>query len=125
MKCKIFSSILFLQYGLEDFTPIPKPVDNFSTSVEMEERVLPVFNGWGTHEDSEQNCITVEPKAPQFDFKKFYKHDGQILRFGAKLLDDVHPENMDRIFTICYYLMDDTIGIYEFAYRNSGFIVSY
>lgn len=84
-------------------------------------RRLPPYNGWGSYEDSEGNCITVEPKAPQADFKKLMKYDGCILRFGAKLMSSIR-ENCERSFVISYYLADDTIQIYEIPRRNSGFM---
>lgn len=39
------------------------------------DRELPPWNGFGTHEDSAQNCITVEPKPPLKDIKKFLTYD--------------------------------------------------
>lgn len=88
----------------------------------MDTRILPVFNGWGSHEDSEGNCKTTEPKAPKRDFNKFINLDRIILRFGAKMLSNI-KENNERVFIISYYLSDDTISVYELGMRNSGFLV--
>lgn len=63
----------------------------------------------------------MEPKPPQADFKKLFKYDGCILRFGAKLVSVIR-ENCDRSFVISYFLADDTLQIYEVARRNSGFV---
>lgn len=64
------------KYGVSDFTPAATPVDLQEPIVEeAQERELPPWNGYGTFEDSAQNCITVEPKAPERDFKKFLKFD--------------------------------------------------
>lgn len=87
----------------------------------MASRRLPPYNGWGSHEDSEGNCITVEPKPPQADFKKLFKYDGCILRFGAKLISPIR-ENDERDFVISYFLADDTLQVYEASRRNSGFL---
>lgn len=87
----------------------------------MGSRRLPPYNGWGSHEDSEGNCITVEPKPPQADFKKLFKYDGCILRFGAKLISAIR-DNGERDFVISYFLADDTLQIYETSRRNSGFL---
>ena len=85
------------------------------------ERILPPYNGWGSYEDSEGNCKSVEPKPPQPDFKKFIQFDRYVLRFGGKLLSTI-KENCERVFIISYFLSDDTIQIFEIAARNSGFL---
>ncbi|XP_061390960.1 EF-hand domain-containing family member C2 [Musca vetustissima] len=110
------------KYGIEDFTPTPVPsrADD-SLPARRRERILPPYNGWGSYEDSEGNCISVEPKPPQADFKKFIQLDRYVLRFGAKLLSTI-KENCERMFIISYYLSDDTIQIFEVASRNSGFL---
>ncbi|XP_060652660.1 EF-hand domain-containing family member C2 isoform X2 [Drosophila nasuta] len=110
------------KYGIQDFTPqsLPERSDERPCYTGQVRR-LPPYNGWGSHEDSEGNCITVEPKAPQADFKKLFKYDGCILRFGAKLMSVIR-ENCERSFVISYYLADDTVQIYEVARRNSGFV---
>lgn len=110
------------KYGIEDFPVQPKPFNNNKQCFEPPERVLPVFNGWGSHEDSEGNCKTVEPKQPHKDFNKFIKLDRFLLRFGAKVLSKIH-ENNERVFIVTYYLSDDTISVYELGMRNSGFLV--
>lgn len=110
------------KYGIEDFPVQSKPFDNNKNCFDPPERVLPVFNGWGTHEDSEGNCKTVEPKPPHKDFGKFINLDRYLLRFGAKLISNIQ-ENNERVFIITYYLSDDTISIYEMGMRNSGFSV--
>ncbi|XP_052867936.1 EF-hand domain-containing family member C2 [Anopheles cruzii] len=109
-------------YGLEDFTPLY----GYSASREQfvssrrADRELPPFNGWGTHEDSEGNCLTLEPKPPKIDFRKFVAYDRCSLRFGAQMVSNVR-ENNDRFFVISYHLSDDTISVYEIPIRNSGF----
>ncbi|KAF7284998.1 EF-hand domain-containing family member C2-like [Rhynchophorus ferrugineus] len=118
------------KYGISEFTPIPLP----STKQKIvyipkpKDRDLPPWNGFGTYEDSAQNCITVEPKAPHRDFKKFLLYDrngldSHILRFEAKMKSKI-PENCSRNFVISYYLTDDTVSVFEVAKRNSGFATS-
>ncbi|EDV34107.1 uncharacterized protein Dana_GF15903 [Drosophila ananassae] len=110
------------RFGIQDFTPLAIPnrsddcADHKST-----ERMLPPFNGWGSYEDSVGNCLSVEPKPPKSDFKKFIKFDRYVLRFGAKMLSTIKA-NCERIFVISYYLCDDTLQIQEIAVRNSGFL---
>lgn len=108
------------KYGIENFKAEYNPAVA-RTSNESSERKLPPFNGWGSHEDSEGNCKTVEPKPPQRDFVKFFKYDGYVLRFGARLISKIQ-ENNERAFIILYYLDDDTISVYEVGLRNSGFL---
>ncbi|XP_055921545.1 EF-hand domain-containing family member C2 [Eupeodes corollae] len=110
------------KYGLEDFSPLPLP-NHYEDQIaqRMRERQLPPYNGWGSYEDSEGNCISVEPKPPQGDFKKFVTLDKFILRFGAKMISTIR-ENCERVFVVSYYLSDDTIQIFEVAERNSGFL---
>ncbi|EDW74855.1 uncharacterized protein Dwil_GK15906 [Drosophila willistoni] len=112
------------KYGIQDFTPQPLPEFSDvrpSTQGGVLNRRLPPYNGWGSYEDSEGNCLTVEPKPPHADFKKLMQFDGCILRFGAKLISAIR-ENLERNFIISYFLADDTVQIYEVARRNSGFL---
>ncbi|XP_055609941.1 EF-hand domain-containing family member C2-like [Uranotaenia lowii] len=111
------------KFGVEDFTPIlgysvtkPGPMVGY-----RRERILPPYNGYGSHEDSEGNCKTVEPKPPKIDFRKFIVYDRCNLRFGARMISDI-KENNDRFFVITYYLSNDTISVYELMIRNSGFL---
>lgn len=107
-------------HGIEDFTPLLRP-HRATHVIQNGERLLPPFNGWGTHEDSESNCKTVEQKPPKVDFHKFIKLDRYMMRFGARMVSDVQ-ENRERMFVITYYLSDDTISVYEIGARN-GFKV--
>lgn len=109
------------KFGIEEFPTIAKPIT--TRHYWKDERILPPYNGWGTHEDSEGNCKSIEPKAPHRDFRKFLQLDGFMLRFGAKMQSNI-AENHDRTFIVTYYLCDDTISVYEIAEENSGFFVS-
>ncbi|XP_035890805.1 EF-hand domain-containing family member C2 [Anopheles stephensi] len=110
-------------YGVEDFTPLygySAPREQFVQG-RRPDRELPPFNGWGTHEDSEGNCLTLEPKPPKINFRNFVVYDRCSLRFGARMISHVR-ENNDRFFVISYHLSDDTISVYEIPIRNSGFL---
>ncbi|XP_033239499.1 EF-hand domain-containing family member C2-like [Drosophila pseudoobscura] len=110
------------RYGVQDFSPLAIPTrSDVCTDYRQKERILPPYNGWGSYEDSVGNCLSVEPKPPKTDFKKFIKFDRYVLRFGAKMLSTI-KENCERIFVISYYLSDDTLQIQEVAVRNSGFL---
>ncbi|CAG9766108.1 unnamed protein product [Ceutorhynchus assimilis] len=118
------------KYGISEFAPISPPASNQKTVyiARPKERELPPWNGFGSYEDSAQNCITVEPKAPLRDFKKFLLYDrigldSHILRFKAKMISKV-PENCSRKFIISFYLTDDTLAVFEIGQTNSGFTTS-
>lgn len=61
---------------VDDFSPVEKPkIEDVVISVPLHKRKLPPWNGYGSFEDSAQNCITVEPKQIFRDFKKFLNLD--------------------------------------------------
>lgn len=124
--CDAFTQDYFRKkFGIEKFAKISKPIKSQKCwKHQVIEKTLPPFNGWGTHEDSEANCKSVELKAPHRDFKKFLHLDGFMLRFGARM-QSVIEENRDRTFIVTYYLSDDTISVYEIASENSGYSVSF
>ncbi|XP_068633577.1 EF-hand domain-containing family member C2-like [Battus philenor] len=114
-------------YGFDNFDPLPTPNEHTeSINTDMANRELPPWNGYGSYEDSAENCRTVELKPPHRDFIKFLHKDrigfdSHILRFAARLIND-NPEDVERYFIVLYYLCDDTIGVYELGERNSGFL---
>ncbi|XP_072948827.1 EF-hand domain-containing family member C2-like [Epargyreus clarus] len=126
--CDAFTKEYYrVTYGFDAFTPLPLPKDEGSEciSTSVADRQLPPWNGYGSYDDSAENCRTVEPKAPHRDFIKFLNKDrigfdSHILRFAARLIND-NPEDSRRYFIIKYFLCDDTIGIFELGERNSGF----
>lgn len=122
VDCDPFTKQYFnRKYGIEEFIPLSYPdKSECNTGTPLHLRKLPPYNGYGTYEDSEGNCLSVEPKPPQIDFKKFVQYDKFILRFGAKMISYIR-ENCDRKFIISYFLSDDTMQIFEIAERNSGF----
>ncbi|KZC10057.1 PREDICTED: EF-hand domain-containing family member C2-like [Dufourea novaeangliae] len=112
------------KYGLDDFTPLERPRKGDEVCMKVQ-KYIPPYNGFGTYEDSLGNCFTVLPQPPKMDMIKFLYQDKQgfdsnVLRFRAKMISNI-PENEDRLFIIRFFLMDDTISIFELARRNSGF----
>ncbi len=47
--------------------------------------------------------------------------ESEQLRFLARL-DTTKPIDLDRRFLVTYYIVDDTLGIYEPQQRNSGIV---
>ncbi|CAH0563867.1 unnamed protein product [Brassicogethes aeneus] len=127
IDCDMFTKDYFSKnYGLEELIPIDAPKNKIE--IVAKERKLPPWNGFGSYEDTVQNCISVQPKAPHRDFKKFlsYDRDGMdshILRFEARLVSK-NDINCTRSFIISYFLTDDTIQVNEIAKDNSGFKTS-
>lgn len=104
------------KYGIEEFVPIDRPKETRWLSG-YTERAIPPYNGWGSFEDSEANCHSIQPKAPQRDMKKFLTLGNCNLRFKAQMISSIDDDS-DREFIITYYLSDDTISIFEIAKRN-------
>lgn len=82
---------------------------------------LPPYNGFGSLEDSMQNCLSLVHKPPKKDFIKMLENDNKILRYEARL-ESSRQEDRDRRFIISYRLADDMISIFEPQQRNSGII---
>jgi len=110
------------KYGIEDYTPIKYQAEK----EEPNERETPPYNGFGSEEDTLSNCLSLIPKPPKRDFIKFMEKDrhgleSNVLRFIAKM-DTQKPIEIDRRFTISYFLSDDTVLVFEPPQRNSGII---
>ena len=69
-------------YSPEMMAPVdirePLPSDRGST--------LPPYNGFGTLEDSAQNCRHLVPKPPKRDFYKLINKSKIVLRFGTRFI---------------------------------------
>jgi hypothetical protein len=89
-------------------------------------RELPPYNGFGSYEDSKQNCTSLLPKPPTRDFAKLMNKDKQCLRFSAVFKETaknvLSNADKDRRFVITYFLSDDTLSVFEPPVRNSGII---
>ncbi|XP_056151069.1 EF-hand domain-containing protein 1 [Lampris incognitus] len=95
----------------------PKKVSTFQGG----SKEFPPYNGFGSLEDSLQNCLSLNPKPPKKDLKKIWENDHKVLRYIAKL-DSQNPHDESRHFILSYFLSDDMISIFEKTRRNSGII---
>jgi len=82
---------------------------------------IPPYNGFGSLEDTVQNCLSLIPQPPKKDFIKMLENDNKTLRYLASMVP-IRPEDKKRRFIINYRLADDMISIYEPPIRNSGII---
>ena len=59
-------------------------------------RTLPPYNGYGSLEDSAENCKHLLPKPPKKNFYKLINKGKVVLRFGSKFQGTVdHPVSED------------------------------
>jgi len=82
----------------------------------------PPYTGYGSWADSMGSVKHLVPKPPRKDIQKLFANAGKVLRFSAKFAGHVCPEDLDRRFVFAYYLMDDTVSIYEPPQRNLGIV---
>ncbi|CAF4007660.1 unnamed protein product, partial [Rotaria magnacalcarata] len=82
---------------------------------------IPPYNGFGSLEDSLQNCLRLQPERPKKDYVKLMENDHRVLRYEA-ILDSPREDDKLRKFIISYRLGDDTITIHEPPQRNTGII---
>jgi hypothetical protein len=81
------------------------------------EREIPPYMGFGSEEDSLASCVgSLMPEAP----RKVYG-ENKVLNFLASM-ETTNVQDIDRKFVVSYYLLDDTIQVYEPPVKNSGII---
>ncbi|KAF3702928.1 EF-hand domain-containing protein 1 Myoclonin-1 [Channa argus] len=82
---------------------------------------IPPYNGFGSLEDTLQNCLSLIPQPPKKNVLKMLENDHKVLRYSA-ILESPNPEDKARRFILSYFLSNDMISIYEKPTRNSGII---
>ncbi|XP_071777191.1 EF-hand domain-containing protein 1 [Centroberyx gerrardi] len=95
----------------------PKKADTFRDR----KKEVPPYNGFGSLEDSLQNCLSLVPEPPKKNMIKMLENDQKVLRYAAKL-DSQNPQDEGRRFMLSYFLSDDMISIFEKPTRNSGIL---
>lgn len=81
--------------------------------------LVPPHNGFGKEEDSRQNCLSLHPKPPRTNVVRLLENKGKMLRFVAKLEQAVGFD-VERVFTLTYFLDTDEVAIFEPPVKNSG-----
>lgn len=117
-----FTKAFYYQnFGETDFTPITdENVVGPSSKPHGKMEIAP-YNGYGSLEDSLQNCLYLVPNPPKKDYIKLMENEHKVLRYEA-ILNTTNVDDQGRKFIISYRLSDDTVGIYEPPMRNSGII---
>ncbi|EGB07058.1 hypothetical protein AURANDRAFT_1493, partial [Aureococcus anophagefferens] len=102
--------------------PLGRPiaVDASRFRDDLVQTPVPPFNGFGSEEDSLRSVYSIRPKKPTRDLSKS-ENCGNVMRFSIKMAN-ARDEDKQRIFTLQYYLIDDTMAIREPPLRNSGHI---
>ncbi|CAL8318026.1 unnamed protein product [Merluccius merluccius] len=98
-----------------------KPVELPKKEEAAQEKEVPPYNGFGSLEDSLQNCLSLIPQPPKKDLLKMLENDHKVLRYIARL-DSQNPHDEGRHFILSYFLASNMISIFEKPTRNSGII---
>ncbi|XP_067881841.1 EF-hand domain-containing protein 1 [Heterodontus francisci] len=96
-----------------------QPVDVIKKPAPPDKKWIPPYNGFGSVEDSLENCLSLIPKAPKKDLLKMLENDKIILRYEAKM-ESRNPEDRNRRFILSFHVATDEISIFEPPLRNSG-----
>ncbi|KAM6915155.1 EF-hand domain-containing protein 1 [Xenentodon cancila] len=96
---------------------VSKKADNH----QERKKEIPPYNGFGSIEDSLQNCLSLIPEPPRRNMLKSLENHGKVLRYSAQL-DSPNPEDRGRRFILSYFLANEMISIFEKPTRNSGII---
>ena len=82
----------------------------------------------GGEKDSLQSCIHLVPKPPTRDMISFMEKDGKVMRFLAAFskASATGPGSgafdYQRRFLVNFFLVDDTLSVFEPPVRNSGIV---
>lgn len=125
--CDEFTKSFYITYcnrTPEDFAPI-KIADSELTRPKVK---FPPHEGFGSEYDSLQSCLHLIPKPAKRDTMRFIEQEGKVMRFNAKMVDDpalairLNSVEKSRKFVISYFIVDDTIQVFEPPVRNSGIV---
>ncbi|XP_047429908.1 EF-hand domain-containing protein 1 [Mugil cephalus] len=111
----------YFQKNHPDMDMKPIEVPKKDEALQDKKMENPPYNGFGSLEDSLQNCLSLIPKPPKMNVLKMLEKDHQVLRYSA-VLDSQYPEDQGRRFILSYFLSTDMISIFERPSRNSGII---
>lgn len=52
-------------------------------------QTVPPYNGFGSLEDSLQNCLRLIPEPPKVNVVKMLENDHKVLRYSARLVSNI------------------------------------
>lgn len=81
-------AVLAREYGFSEEEL--RPLEVAEDPAPLAPLVVPEWNGYGSLEDSLQNCLSLVPKPPKADFLKQMTLDKVVLRFVCRLVDNDH-----------------------------------
>jgi len=129
MEVTLLGNVNLFIYDADDFTRSFFKTEygaelDPAIDVRMPERTVPKapeppYTGYGSWADSMGSVTHLVPKQPRKDLVKLFENDGKVLRFKAKFARP-KVEDVDRVFVVSFYRMDDTISIHEPPQRNMG-----
>ncbi|KAM9339244.1 EF-hand domain-containing protein 1 [Symphorus nematophorus] len=111
----------YYQKNHPDMEMKPIEVANRTDMHQERKKEIPPYNGFGSLEDSLQNCLSLIPEPPKKNLLKMLENDHKVLRYSARL-DSQDPKDEGRRFILSYFLANDMISIFEKPTRNSGII---
>ncbi|KAI4802504.1 hypothetical protein KUCAC02_020337 [Chaenocephalus aceratus] len=111
----------YYQKNHPDIPMKPSEVPNKTSLVQLRKKEVPPYNGFGSLEDSLQNCLYLIPEPPKKNVLKMLENNNKVLCYSARM-ESQNPDDDGRLFILSYSLANDMISIYEKPTRNSGII---
>ncbi|KAK1888910.1 EF-hand domain containing protein 1 [Dissostichus eleginoides] len=111
----------YYQENHPDIQMKPSEVPNKTSLVQLRKKEVPPYNGFGSLEDSLQNCLYLIPDPPKKNVLKMLENNNKVLCYSARM-ESQNPDDDGRLFILSYALANDMISIYEKPTRNSGII---
>nr|XP_046229787.1 EF-hand domain-containing protein 1 [Scatophagus argus] len=111
----------YYQKNHPDMEMSPMEIPKKTDQLQERKKEVPPYNGFGSLEDSLQNCLSLIPEPPKKNMLKMLENDNKVLHYRARL-DSASPEDEGRRFILSCFPSDGMISIFEQPVRNSGFI---
>ena len=119
VECDAFTRDFYQSKGI---TLDPNMTLETDTDVADMVRVIPMYNGFGSEEDSLRSCTGgINPPPAKKDFSRMRDKEGVVLRFNAILVND-NLDDKKRRFVIQFFMEDGTISVREPPIKNSGIV---
>lgn len=109
----------FYQARLNIEQPAAINLDQIFPKSDSIQHELPPYNGFGSLEDSAQNCKKIDPVRPKKNYIKMLTNGNAKLRFKAKMYSN-REIDQSRRFVFEIRLSDDLIAIHEIGQKNGG-----